>query len=131
MGELPAVSPTIYGVVMSEFLLLFRGGDPSELQKNEAAWKEHMDRWAAWMGGLAEKGQFTSAQPLSRDGKVVRSPEMVVTDGPYVEGKEFVTGYMLFKANDIAHATEISKRCPILEMPDGIVEVREVTPIDM
>ena len=116
---------------MSEFLLLFRGGDPSELQADPEAWKAHMDRWGAWMRGLAEKEQFISAQPLGAEGKVLRGPEFVMSDGPFVEGKELVSGYMLFKAKNLADATEISKGYPILERDDGIVEVRPVTPIEM
>ena len=116
---------------MSDFLMLFRGGDPTELQKDEAKWKEHMEMWGAWMGGLAEKGQLVDGQPLSRDGRVIRGRDVVVSDGPFVEGKELVSGYLLFKAKDLSEATEISKGCPILEMDDGIVEVRQVTPIEM
>ena len=116
---------------MSEFLMLFRGGDPSIMQADPEVWKEHMERWGAWMGGLAEKGQFVSAQPLAAEGKVVKGPGFVTSDGPFVEGKELVTGYMLFKATDLNDATEISKGCPILELDDGIVEVREVTPLSM
>ena len=50
----------------------------------------------------------------------------VISDGPFMEGKEMVGGYLICKANTIDEAVEISKGCPLLEYEDGIVEVREI-----
>jgi hypothetical protein len=55
---------------------------------------------------------------------VISGGKKVVTDGPFVEGKEIVGGYLMIKANDLPDAIEIAKNCPIFDY-DGIVEVRE------
>mgnify|MGYP001954960674 CR=1 FL=1 len=47
-----------------------------------------------------------------------------VTKGMW-EGKEVVGGYLIVKANDLAHAVELSKGCPIYEH-EGTTEVREL-----
>ena len=46
-------------------------------------------------------------------------------DGPYVEVKDSIQGYMLLEAKDIDQAVELARGCPILE-GDGTVEVRPI-----
>jgi hypothetical protein len=111
---------------MKEFLFLFRGGDAIEVQHDEEKWKLHMDRWMIWMGVLAQKKQFVSAQPLTDTGMMISGTKKIVSDGPYLEGKEFVGGYLVCLAENYDAAAEIAKGCPILEFDDGVVEIREV-----
>jgi len=63
--------------------------------------------------------------PLERSGKVVRGKPVAVSDGPFAEAKDVIGGYTLIEASDLAHASEIAKGCPILEV-GGEVEVRPV-----
>lgn len=116
---------------MKEFMLLFRGGDAREANQSPEEMQAHMQRWGAWMGELGEKGLLKGGQPLEQGGKVITGKQMIITDGPFAEGKEIVGGYIMCNANDIDHAVEISKGCPILEFNDGVVEVRAVQHIDM
>jgi hypothetical protein len=111
---------------MSEFLFLFRGGDGPALQKSPEKWQAHMQKWMQWMGGLQQQGKFLGAQPLATSGKIVTGSKKVISDGPFMEGKEMVAGYLMCKADSYDEAVEISKGCPILEFEDGIVEVREI-----
>ncbi len=83
------------------------------------------------MGGLTEQGSLLGAQPLEQSGKQVTGTGKVVTDGPFMEGKEIVGGYLMCKAADYTEAVEISKGCPILEFEDGRVEVREIKELAM
>ena len=83
------------------------------------------------MGGLQQKDQLVSAQPLSQSGKQITGSNKTVTDGPFVEGKEMVGGYLVCKAADYATAVEIAKGCPILEFENGKVEVREIQEMKM
>ncbi len=116
---------------MKDFLFLFRGGDHVTLQQSPEKWQAHMQKWMQWMGDLQTKGQLIGAQPLNETGKIVTGNKKVVTDGPYMEGKEMVGGYLMCKAADYNEAVEISKGCPILEFTDGIVEVREIQELKM
>lgn len=111
---------------MNEYLLLFRGGDPKWLLQSPEELQAHMQEWAQWMGRLAEEGKFGGAQPLSPEGKLVKGPQKVVTDGPFMEGKEMVGGYLICKAGSYEEILEISKGCPILQFEDGTVEIREI-----
>jgi hypothetical protein len=85
-----------------------------------------MRAWLAWIRDLETKGHLKSpGQPLKTDGKVVRGPKRMVTDGPYVESKELVLGFILVQARDIGEAVELSTGCPMLE-GGGSVEVRPI-----
>jgi hypothetical protein len=113
---------------MSEFTFLFRGretsGPPEQLQK-------HFEKWVAWFKELNAKGYIKDpGHPLESAGKVVQGKQKVVNDGPYAEAKDVVGGYMLIEADDLTHAVEISKGCPILEV-GGSVEVRPVQKLNM
>ena len=112
---------------MTEYLLLFRGGDAArtEEQKSPEKWQAHMQKFMQWMSDLTEQGKFVGAQPLKISGKVVSGTNKVVTDGPFVEGKEMVGGYLICKAESLDEAVEIAKGCPIFEH-EGLVEVREI-----
>ena len=116
---------------MKDYLLLFRGGDGATLQKSPEKWQVHMQKWAAWMGDLGNQGKFVGAQPLTPTGKQVKGSKKVVTDGPFMEGKEMVGGYLICKAGTYDEAVDIAKGCPILEFDDGIVEVREIQELKM
>ncbi len=83
------------------------------------------------MGGLTEQGKFVAAQPLEQSGKQVTGDKKIVTDGPFIEGKEMVGGYLICKADSYDEAVEMAKGCPILEFEDGNVEVRLLQDMNM
>jgi hypothetical protein len=88
--------------------------------------QKQMQKWVAWMKELGDKGQLKNpGQPLERTGKVVKGREKTVIDGPFAEAKDVVGGFIVVEAQDIAHAVELSKGCPILAL-GGDVEVRPV-----
>jgi len=116
---------------MKEYLLLFRGGEGAELQKSPEAWQAHMQKWMQWMGGLQQEGKFVGGQPLEPNGKQIAGTRKVITDGPFMEGKEYVGGYLMIKAGNLDEATTLSKGCPILDFDSGRVEVREIKELKM
>ena len=108
---------------MSEYLYVYRGGQRA--QSSPEQMQQVMQKWMAWMQGLAEKGHLKDrGHPLEYDGKLVSGAAKTVTDGPYAE-KDLVGGFSLIEARDLAQATELSKGCPILER-GGSVEVRPI-----
>ena len=116
---------------MKEYLFLFRGGDNASLHESPEKLQAHMQQWMQWMGGLQEKQQLVGAQPLNQTGKQITGTAKTVTEGPFMEGKEMVGGYLVCKAESYNAAIEIAKGCPILEFDDGKVEVREVQEMKM
>ena len=46
-------------------------------------------------------------------------------DGPFVELKEVVGGFMILSAESIGEAIEIARQCPGVLAPNASLEVRE------
>jgi hypothetical protein len=113
---------------MEKFMYLFRGGMANEEAQNVP--QEHMQKWMKWMESLGQKGIMVGGEPLQPAGKQVNGKKKVVTDGPFVEAKELVGGYLIVNARDIDHAVEISKDCPIFDL-DGKVEVRPIQKMEI
>jgi len=113
---------------MSEFVYLFRTteaaqqaalGTPEQAQRS-------MQAWLAWIRELEAGGHLKQrGQPLDRGGRVVRGPGKTVTDGPFIEVKDLVAGFLTIEARDLAEAAELAAGCPMLA-GDGSVEIRPV-----
>ena len=112
---------------MSEFIYLFRGGDPSGSPEQM---QQQMQKWTDWAKDLGSKGHLRGGGPLERTGKVVQGNQKSVTDGLYAQAGELVGGYMLIEADDLDKATELSKQCPIFNN-GGLVEIRPVLKVTM
>jgi hypothetical protein len=87
---------------------------PAEMQAMYArfdAWREK------FRANLSDLGGRLGA------GRLVTSPEM---DGPFVEVKELVGGYMIVSAATLDEAIEVARQCPGLVRPGSGVEVIEI-----
>jgi len=116
------------GIVMSEFVFLYRGG---EAGRSPERMQQMMQKWMAWFKELTEKGHVKNqGHPLERAGKLVKGKEKTIIDGPFVEAKDVVGGYSLIEASDLDQAVQLSKGCPIFEN-DGAVEVRPVMKLNL
>ena len=114
--------------IMSDFVYLFRIGKDAqrEAMGTPERAQQIMERWMVWMRELETRGHLKDrGQPLDRAGKVVRGPQQTVTDGPYVEVKDLVAGYIVVDARDLAHASDLARGCPMLD-GGGSVEVRPI-----
>jgi hypothetical protein len=113
----------------NQFLVLFRhredSPDPAPTEMEQI-----MGKWMAWLKGMKAQGQMLGTNRLEETGRVLRGPGGAnLTDGPFVEAKEVVGGYVLITAPDLLAATAIARGCPGLEMQTTIVEVRPVMPL--
>jgi len=113
---------------MGDYTFLYRGGmleaSPEERQK-------HLEKWMVWFKDMGAKGQIKeTGHPLESGRKVVSGKAMTVNDGPFAEAKDLISGYTVIAASDLAHAADIAKGCPILQV-GGSVEVRPVMQMNM
>ena len=113
---------------MSDFVYLFRASDESRraaMGTPEAA-QQSLQAWLAWIRDLEANGHLKNpGQPLAPTGQVLRGKQPNVTDGPYVEAKDMILGFIVVEARDLAHAVQLAAGCPMLQ-GDGSVEVRPV-----
>jgi hypothetical protein len=86
--------------------------------------QQTMKKWMDWKEALEKNGNIKQlGERLDGTGKVVRGKAKAVTDGPFVEVKDSIQGYLLLEANDMNQAVELATGCPILD-GDGTVEIR-------
>jgi hypothetical protein len=108
-----------------KFMLIFRGGAVSRGDLSPSELQAHVAKWYAWSDELARQGRRNAGTPLDGSGATVRGRERVVTDGPYAESKDLVTGSMVIEALSLDDAIAVARGCPTYEF-DGSVEVRPV-----
>ena len=90
---------------------------PSPAQMEEmyttfSAWKEKFQKNIVDMGGRLGGGSVVTSEST--------------TDGPFVEAKEVVGGFMIVSAENLEEAAEVARECPGVVMPGSSVEVREI-----
>ncbi len=109
---------------MKEFALIFRLKDIADFKPSPEQMQERMN----WLGSIAAQNKLVdkgnTLLPIPGSAKTVK-PDNVVTDGPYTEIKEFISGYIVVKTETIEDAVEIAKSNPIFKI-GGNIEVREV-----
>ena len=75
---------------------------------------------------LLRAGRLIVADALARPNtaRIVRRRDQKtsITDGPYMETKEFLGGFLYVEARDMDEAIEIAAGCPMARM--GTIEVR-------
>lgn len=110
---------------MKEFALIFRLTDISDFKPTPEQMQERMN----WLAGIASQNKLAdkgnTLLPFEGSAKTVKAGKMV-TDGAYTEIKEFISGYIVVKAETIDDAVEMAKENPIFQLAGGSIEVREV-----
>ena len=88
---------------------------PAQMQEMYAkfyAWKEKFQKNIVDMGGKLGNGTVVTSEGA--------------TDGPFVEAKEVVGGFMIVAAASLEEAMQVARECPGVVMPGSSVEVREI-----
>jgi hypothetical protein len=75
-------------------------------------WREKFKDNLVDLGGKLGAGKVATVQPAP--------------DGPFVEVKELVGGYMIVSAESLDQAIEVARGCPGLVRPGSGVEVIEI-----
>ena len=115
---------------MKEFVMIFRSESLPEKRFSPDEMQEMMKAWQNWMGGIAAQGKLASSgNRLGGEGRSVK-PGNVITNGPYVEIKEIISGFIIVKAGSIEEAAEMAKGCPMVIGGGGFVEVRDIIPMN-
>lgn len=106
------------------YMFIFRGGAVSRPDLSPSELQAHVEKWYRWSEELARQGRRNAGTALDGPGATVRGRELV-TDGPYAESKDLVTGSMVIEAASLEDAVEVARACPTYEY-GGSVEVRPI-----
>jgi hypothetical protein len=111
---------------MAKFIYLLRSGSEQGQPRSPEQMEQSMKKYMTWKDRLEKGGHLVDfGAPLDGAGKVLRDKGHSVSDGPYVEVKDFVQGYMFIEAKDLAQAVELAQEGPILE-GGGTLEIRAI-----
>ncbi len=97
---------------MNQFLIIVKGSDHSVTSPEQM--QKRMELFGEWVQKVLN-GRYVAGAPLEEsDARLLKSKTDVLTDGPFLESKEMISGYFVINANDIEEATELTKQCPLL-----------------
>lgn len=101
---------------MKKYMLIAKQKEKPQAFQDAADRAAFMRRFNAWAEELSAKNQFIGADQLPKKYKTVeqRDEKFRVTDGPFAETKEFLTGYFLIRAQNLEEAANIAQACPVL-----------------
>jgi hypothetical protein len=97
-------------------------GPPAETDGEIERWVEEGDRRSIRIRGDALRPVDDATTVRVRDGQVL------VTDGPYTESKEWIVGYDLLECDDLDQAIDYVSRHPMARR--GRIEIRPVANLD-
>lgn len=121
---------TIWESAMAEYLVLLHE-DPAVTRKlSPTDMQALIKRYSEWVGGLRADGFVSVGKKLKDEGgRHLRSEKgkMVVSDGPYAEGKDIISGLFVVTADSYEQVQARLASGPHLEF--GWIEVREIDAI--
>ncbi len=108
---------------MPKYLCVQRSLPAADEQKPSPAQMQEMyARFEAWQKQFED--QLVDLGGRLGEGKLVTSSS--AGDGPFVEVKELVGGYMIVEATSLDQAIEVASACPGLVRPGSGVEVIQI-----
>ena len=110
---------------MKDFIFVFRQASYDQSHTSDQEKEALNKKWHDWIAGIEAQGKLkTHGARLEPVGKVLK-PGGVVTDGPFVEIRERLGGFIVIAAEDLEEATTLAHGCPALDA-EGSVEIRPV-----
>ncbi len=111
-----------YLILLRRETIDFATYSPEDMQKL-------MVEFDKWNASLISKNQMIASGNLPvNKGKIIRTGN-VVSDGPYSEAKEAVSGFFIIKAENDDKASEFAAGCPFIPR-GGSVEIRPMPQLE-
>jgi hypothetical protein len=113
---------------MEKFMLLIRQ-DLIDVEKmTEDEYLVKLNLMLGWVDELANSGNYIAAEPLTTVGRYVTNSG-VLSDGPFIEAKEAISGYFIIQAGSLDEAVALAQHCPLLPAGEVEIEVRPIRPL--
>lgn len=112
---------------MPKYLLIAGGADVDKRSTNPALAPAMLERYMAWLQDLRARGKYVASQKLhDRTGRrlAIRGGEVI--DGPFIESKDAIGGFVMVEAESLDEAADLARGCPNLDMQNGYMEVRVI-----
>lgn len=95
---------------MKQFLVLLKGKEkldysPEQLQKR-------LEEYREWVATI--EPHYVTDNRLERRGAHLRQKDQITMDGPFLEAKEIIAGFIIIKADSLEQATNLCNSSPLL-----------------
>jgi hypothetical protein len=110
---------------MQKFMLIIREDLKYLDEMSREARDKDIQEMIRWIEGLSQSGHYAHGEPLTGEGAFV-SKDNVPTDGPFIEAKESISGYIMVNAESLAQATSIAQTSPVVLRAQASIEVRPI-----
>ena len=94
---------------MAKFLFIYRESTESRPKPSPEEMQALQTAWYTWMQKF-RSAIVPGGDGLKHTGRLVKAG--LVTDGPYVEAKEFIASFAVIQADDYDAALAIALACP-------------------
>ncbi len=108
---------------MEKFLFIIREDLSKLKQWNEEERYNAILEMDKWVKSLVEKGKYISGDALRIAGSYVNKSR-VLSDGPFIEAKEGISGIIFMEATDLQDAISLAQTCSFVQNGDMAIEVR-------
>jgi len=108
---------------MEKFLFIIREDLKKHSQQTEEERYDDIRKMDEWVRALADSGNYLYGDALEIAGKYVNK-QIVLSDGPFIEAKEAISGFVMMQAKDLDHAVAMAHSCPHVKDGNMAIEIR-------
>ena len=113
---------------MKKFLLLIRQDLSVRASQSHEDFVRDARKVGQWIEDMVKTGNFLDASALHNGGKYVGAG-YINSDGPFIEAKESISGFIVIQATDLDDAARLAQACPLVTNKVIVIEVRELQDI--
>ena len=110
---------------MDKFMLLVREDLNMKAKYSKEDFLRDIDQMSQWVQGLAASGNYVDGEPLAPMGAYL-DRNSVLSDGPFIEAKEGISGFITILAENQAQANSIAQTCPMVANGKVSLEIRPI-----
>lgn len=110
---------------MEKFLFIIREDLKKHRQQTEEQRYDDIRKMDEWVKALADSGNYLFGDGLEISGKYINQTN-VLSDGPFIEAKEAISGFVMMQAKDLDHAVAMAQSCPHVKSGNMAIEIRPV-----
>src|SRR5580693_5778105 len=113
---------------MEKFMLIIREDLAKMGKMTDEERFSNIPMMLKWVDSLIASGNYIKGEPLLITGRYV-SKDQTLSDGPFIEAREGVSGYEIIRAENIEQAAAIAQSCPLVQSGLAVREVRPIATI--
>jgi len=95
---------------MNNFIIFIKEDLGRSASLCESEFQREIKEYTDWVDEMSKTGNYVSGDPLEPGGRYILK-DNIQSNGPFIESKEAIGGYVIVKANNIDIATSLAKKC--------------------